>query len=435
MIDPYCDTAWYNLGVLAFYYQIEPAITDNLGALTWSNNPALIATSYYRSAIHLNPKNIFALTELAVLIKFHDITAEPTDFFDGDMPVRVDDQVAKILRYVRAVDFYHPRATYHLGKLFEEQVIPAMPEDFIDGNTPASTVDQAAILYRISLCNTHEREAACSRLGILVNERLVIAIPSDFSDEEMPTTVPEQAANLFRRGFIAHNKACADALFGLAGLIAAKQIKLTEKDYQLFDLSAENSAEEQAATLYRKIINLKINNSKNLSHSANIKYHLAVLELAQLIITKKVLPSANDYSGCAKVYYPLSDHLKFMVGHLLQIGNHRITEKAKLFLPKIQTLKNLEVQEQIQEDKVIQQELLNKANKELDKRLEVNKLIEKFVVASKRSASLMTIAEGVPSQDGMFADSKAKKPCDLSNNVKKPSSDTSVNVKGATPRK
>lgn len=300
LIEPNCDLAMFHLGTLTLSEKIQPQLSDNLGELMWSNDYSLRAALFFRRSFEKNPLQIYAYAEIGILIAKKTVVAEKNDFIDKIIPSTTAEQAAKIFRYTRTINFNYYRAISYLSSLIELGLIVAIQQDFGDEVMPEKVHDQAVKLYRLSMSKSSKCVYAISRLAIAISKELVVAIPSDFSPATMPTTIAEQAAYLFRYA-LSIDESCLDALVGMARLISNKQLIPEEQDCKILGISASSPAEEQAATLYRKVIKLD-----------NV-YDDAKLALAELIVERKVAPEASDIPGFHLVLTPLSFQLERML--------------------------------------------------------------------------------------------------------------------------
>jgi tetratricopeptide (TPR) repeat protein len=320
-INPNCDLAHYNLGILILSQNVRVQIVDNLGELLFSNNKGMQAAVFFRRAIALNPDSGCAVNALAMLIGSHNVIAKSTDFIDGVLPDTLTKQITTLFRRAHTAVPSYFKASYHLGKLIENYFIDAEPGDFDDQLIPETKVEQAAKLYRQVLQKNVGCPEANASLGLLISKGLIKSLATDFLPEEMPDSVIDQGGLLFRRALVVFVD-CSDGLLGMASLIASKKLIPTKLDCELLGLNSTASTAEQAAVLYRKVMK-----SDKLAIEAK-------LELAELMLAKEVKPELGDTTPEYNSLLPLSMHLEMMMKNILHFKPDCIA--AENFIKKIE---------------------------------------------------------------------------------------------------
>jgi tetratricopeptide (TPR) repeat protein len=304
-INPHCELAHYNLGIVIYYHDAKPQIIDNLGELLWSNQKPSIAAVFYRRAIKGNPDSACVLTELGILIASAAIDAIKSDFVDGIMPGCIFAQGAILYRRANIANPLYSRSRLRLAHLIEVNLVTAEAVDFDDNVIPGTAIEQAAKLYRQVIAKNINIAEACGLLSSLIYRGLVSAIVTDFPELNMPATMPEQVLLLFRIALNSYNEN-RESLIGMAGLIASHMVKPNEEDCKVLEINSKASAAEQAAAIYRKVMRI---------YQADCD---ALIGLGELILAGSVKPVVSDTPGFQNLL-PEVLHLSMMMREVFKV--------------------------------------------------------------------------------------------------------------------
>jgi hypothetical protein len=388
VLDPECDKAHYQLGMLFLRHKIISLMADQFPIdIMWDYSQNACdskATLCFRRALSFDG-NSHAYIELGRLILNGKTLPQPSDFPEGEFNPHASlaEHAATLFRVARRFNSELGAPLFELGKLIEAERIDFHIEDYTFETLMNDKKSHAAAFYRTAIHAPEPVVHAKAYLANLIAAGVVKAINEDYAPFPMPEGFAEQAKYLYLE-VLKIDSNCFVSMFGLAKLIIRGLIDPPEN----LNNSDIASPAEQAATLLRRVLTLEPDHPE------------VTLELADLLLERKVKLLPSEANLVSRFYA-----IELMIQRILRTGN--ANQPAKDFLLKIEDKQKQFDAECLEREKKARSEREANSARQAEEKLKTQQ--EKLQAKQQKSAKAVRKANDLTpssSSSSLFAQQK-----------------------------